>query len=179
MSKTPVLFGERDILKSLQLLPGVSAEGDGTGGFQVRGGTASQNLVLLDDAPVINSGHLFGFFSTFNDPALSSATLYKGQIPARYGGATSSVFDVSTKAGNPERYKGAFTVGLLSAKFDIEGPIIKDKLSFFISARRSYMDMFLKFTDQFKDNSLHGRRSSPGRWMPSMPAGLMKRSASL
>lgn len=155
MSKTPVLFGERDILKSLQLLPGISAEGDGTGGFQVRGGTASQNLVLLDDAPVINSGHLFGFFSTFNDPALSSATLYKGQIPASYGGATSSVFDVSTKAGNPERYKGSFTVGLLSAKFDIEGPIIKDKLSFFISARRSYMDLFLKFTDQFKDNSLY------------------------
>lgn len=155
MSKTPVLFGERDILKSLQLLPGVSAEGDGTGGFQVRGGTASQNLVLLDDAPVINSGHLFGFFSTFNDPALSSATLYKGQIPARYGGATSSVFDVNTKAGNAERYKGSFTVGLLSAKFDIEGPIIKDKLSFFVSARRSYMDMFLKFTDQFKDNSLY------------------------
>lgn len=155
MSKTPVLFGERDILKSLQLLPGVSAEGDGTGGFQVRGGTASQNLVLLDDAPVINSGHLFGFFSTFNDPALSSATLYKGQIPARYGGATSSVFDVNTKAGNSERYKGSFTVGLLSAKFDIEGPIIKDKLSFFVSARRSYMDMFLKFTDQFKDNSLY------------------------
>jgi tonB-dependent outer membrane receptor len=155
MSKTPVLFGERDILKSLQLLPGVSAEGDGTGGFQVRGGTASQNLVLLDDAPVINSGHLFGFFSTFNDPALSSATLYKGQIPARYGGATSSVFDVNTKAGNSERYKGSFTVGLLSAKFDIEGPIIKDKLSFFVSSRRSYMDMFLKFTDQFKDNSLY------------------------
>lgn len=155
MSKTPVLFGERDILKSLQLLPGVSAEGDGTGGFQVRGGTASQNLVLLDDAPVINSGHLFGFFSTFNDPALSSATLYKGQIPARYGGATSSVFDVNTKAGNAEKYKGSFTVGLLSAKFDIEGPIIKDKLSFFASARRSYMDMFLKFTDQFKDNSLY------------------------
>lgn len=155
MSKTPVLFGERDILKSLQLLPGVSAEGDGTGSFQVRGGTASQNLVLLDDAPVINSGHLFGFFSTFNDPALSSATLYKGQIPARYGGATSSVFDVNTKAGNSERDKGSFTVGLLSAKFDIEGPIIKDKLSFFVSARRSYMDMFLKFTDQFKDNSLY------------------------
>lgn len=155
MSKTPVLFGERDILKSLQLLPGVSAEGDGAGGFQVRGGTASQNLVLLDDAPVINSGHLFGFFSTFNAPALSSATLYKGQIPARYGGATSSVFDVNTTAGNSERYKGSFTVGLLSAKFDIEVPIIKDKLSFFVSARRSYMDMFLKFTDQFKDNSLY------------------------
>lgn len=155
MSKTPVLFGERDILKSLQLLPGVSAEGDGTGGFQVRGGTASQNLVLLDDAPVINSGHLFGFFSTFNDAALSSATLYKGQIPAQYGGATSSVFDVKTKTGNAEKYKGAFSIGLLSAKINIEGPIVKDKLSFFVSARRSYMDMFLKFTDQFKDNSLY------------------------
>lgn len=155
MAKTPVLFGERDILKSLQLLPGVSAEGDGTGGFQVRGGTASQNLVLLDDAPVINSGHLFGFFSAFNDAALSNATLYKGQIPARYGGATSSVFDVNTKAGNAEKYKGSFSIGLLSAKFDIEGPIVKDKLSFFVSARRSYMDMFLKFSDQFKDNSLY------------------------
>lgn len=155
MAKTPVIFGERDIIKSLQLLPGVSAEGDGTGGFQVRGGTPSQNLVLLDDAPIINSGHLFGFFSTFNDEALASATLYKGQIPAKFSGATSSVFDVSTKSGNQDKYGGMFSIGLLSAKFDIAGPIIKDKLSFSASARRSYMDMFLKFTDQFKDNSLY------------------------
>lgn len=155
MAKTPVIFGERDIIKSLQLLPGVSAEGDGTGGFQVRGGTPSQNLVLLDDAPIINSGHLFGFFSTFNDEALSSATLYKGQIPAKFSGATSSVFDVATKSGNQDKYRGMFSIGLLSAKFDISGPILKDKLSFSASARRSYMDMFLKLTDQFKDNSLY------------------------
>ncbi len=155
MAKTPVIFGERDIIKSLQLLPGVSAEGDGTGGFQVRGGTPSQNLVLLDDAPIINSGHLLGFFSTFNDEALASATLYKGQIPAKFSGATSSVFDVATKSGNQEKYGGMFSIGLLSAKFDIAGPIIKDKLSFSVSARRSYMDLFLKMTDQFKDNSLY------------------------
>ena len=130
MAKTPVLFGERDIIKSIQLLPGVKSEGDGSSGYQVRGGTSSQNLILLDGATVYNAGHLMGIFSTFNDDALTNASLYKGQIPAQFGGGTSSVFDISTKTGSMDAYHVNGSIGLLSAKLNVEGPIVKDKLSF-------------------------------------------------
>ncbi|MCD8194251.1 MAG: carboxypeptidase-like regulatory domain-containing protein, partial [Tannerellaceae bacterium] len=147
MAKIPSLLGERDIIRSLQLLPGVKSEGDGSSGFQVRGGTAVQNLIVLDDATIYNAGHLMGIFSTFNDDALTNASLYKGQIPAQFGGAVSSVFDIHTKTGNMDGYKFNGSIGLLSAKVNVEGPIIPEKVSFFVSARRSYLDMFMKLTE--------------------------------
>lgn len=131
MAKIPSLLGERDIIRSLQLLPGVKSEGDGSSGFQVRGGTAVQNLIVLDDATIYNAGHLMGIFSTFNDDALTNASLYKGQIPAQFGGAVSSVFDIHTKTGNMQNYKFNGSIGLLSAKGNVEGPIVRDKSSFF------------------------------------------------
>ncbi len=155
MSKTPALFGENDIIKSLTLLPGVKSEGDGSSGFQVRGGTSSQNLILLDDASIYNSGHVLGIFSVFNDDALSSAALYKGQIPATFGGATSSVLDIQSKKGNLERLEAGFDIGLLSSKAFVEAPLIDDKLSLFVAGRRSYFDLFLVFSDEFKGNSLY------------------------
>ncbi len=155
MSRVPALLGERDIIRSLQLLPGIKSEGDGSSGFQVRGGTAVQNLILLDDATVYNAGHLMGIFSTFNDDALTNASLYKGQIPARFGGAVSSVFDINTKAGDMHDYRVNGNIGLLSAKVNVEGPIAREKASFFVAARRSYLDVFLKLTEDYKDNTLN------------------------
>lgn len=155
MAKIPALFGERDIIKSIQLLPGVKSDGDGSSGFQVRGGTSSQNHILLDDATIYNAGHLMGIFSTFNDEALSNASLYKGQIPAQFGGGTSSVFDIMTKNGNTDSYRVSGSVGLLAAKLSAEGPIAKDKLSFFASARRTYFDVFLNFMDDYKNTTLN------------------------
>ncbi len=155
MALMPAMFGERDIMKSIQLLPGVKAESDGSSGFQVRGGTTSQNMVLLDDAPVYNSGHLMGFFSAFNDEALLDATLYKGLIPAQYGNGTSSVFEVNTRSGSYYKYRFGGSVGLLSAKLHAEGPIVKEKASFFVAARRTYMDVFLGLTEEYKGNTLN------------------------
>ncbi len=155
MSMTPALFGENDIIKSLTLLPGVKSEGDGSSGFQVRGGTSSQNLILLDDASIYNSGHVMGIFSVFNDDALGSAALYKGQIPASYGGATSAVLDIQSRSANYQGIEGGFDIGLLSSKAYIEAPIIEDKLSVFVGGRRSYFDLFLVFSDEFRGNSLY------------------------
>lgn len=155
MSMTPALFGENDIIKSLTLLPGVKSEGDGSSGFQVRGGTSSQNLILLDDASIYNSGHIMGIFSVFNDDALNSAALYKGQIPAMFGGATSAVLDIQSRSGNFDSLEGGFDVGLLSSKAFVEVPLLDDKLSIFVGGRRSYFDLFLVFSEEFKGNSLH------------------------
>lgn len=155
MAKLPVLFGERDIIKSIQLLPGVKSDGDASSGFQVRGGTASQNNILLDDATIYNAGHLMGIFSTFNDDALTNASLYKGQIPAQFGGGASSVFDIMTKSGNMDAYKVNGSIGLLSAKLSVEGPIVKDKLSFFATARRTYFDVFLNLMEDYKNTKLN------------------------
>ena len=116
LAKVPQLFGEKDIIKSLQLLPGVKSESEGSGGYQVRGGTAAQNLILLDGATVYNAGHLMGLFSTFNDDALMSGALYKGMVPAQFGGGSSSVFDISTRSGDMHDYHFGGTIGLLSAQ---------------------------------------------------------------
>lgn len=155
MQRIPSLFGERDIVKSIQLLPGVKSEGDGSSGFEVRGGTASQNLILLDNAKIYNAGHLMGVFSAFNDECLADAQLYKGQIPAQYGGATSSVFDVNTKVGNMQDYMGSVTIGLLSSKATFEGPIAKNRASMIFTARRSYIDLFLKPIEKYKNDKLN------------------------
>ncbi|MBR6980203.1 MAG: TonB-dependent receptor plug domain-containing protein [Prevotella sp.] len=155
MSKTPALFGERDIIRSLQLLPGVKSESEATSGYQVRGGTSAQNLILLDGATIYNAGHLMGLISTFNDNALSNAALYKGLVPANYGGATSSVFDISTRVGDISQYHLNATVGLLSSNVAAEGPIQKDKSSFLFAGRRSYLDFFLKAKKDFRDNTFN------------------------
>lgn len=155
LTKQPSLLGEHDVFKSLQLLPGIKSESEASSGFQVRGGKSSQNLVLLDNASIYQAGHLMGLFSSFNDDALVNASLYKGLIPAQYGDATSSVLDVMTKSGDMNQYHYGGTLGLLSAKASIEGPIVKDKASFLFTARRSYADLFLKTTDKYKDCSLY------------------------
>lgn len=155
LAKVPALFGEKDIIKSIQLLPGVKSEGDGSGGYQVRGGKAAQNLILLDGATVYNAGHLVGLFSTFNDDALMSGSLYKGLVPAQLGGGTASVFDISTRSGDMNDYHIGGTLGLLSAKVVAEGPIKQDKASFLVAARRSYLDLFMKASDKYRDNKLN------------------------
>ncbi len=155
MAKVPALMGERDVIKSIQLLPGIKSEGDGSCGFQVRGGTAAQNLILIDNAPIYNAGHLMGVFSTFNDEALTNASLYKGAIPAQFGDASSSVFDIKTRSGNMEHIGLNASIGLLSSKFAFDGPIIKDKASFFLAARRTYFELFLKPTEKYGDKVLN------------------------
>ena len=155
LTETPALLGEADVMRSVQLLPGVKAESDASSGFQVRGGTAAQNNILYDDAPVYNMGHLAGLFSAFNDDALSTATLYKGQFPAMYGGAASAVFDISSRSGNKQGWHGGGDIGLLSCKGVLEGPLVKDRLSMLVCARRSYADLLLKRFNDFKDNDLY------------------------
>lgn len=150
----PVLFGERDILKTIQLLPGVKSGGEGNAGFFVRGGSADQNLILLDGAPVYNASHLLGFFSVFNSDAIKDLKLYKGGMPSEYGGRLSSVMDIKMKEGNSKRFSATGGIGLISSKLTIEAPIVKDKGSFIISGRRTYADLFLKLSsDQDRRNT--------------------------
>lgn len=144
VKKLPVLFGETDILKTLQLMPGIQSAGEGNSGFYVRGGGPDQNLILLDDAVVYNTGHLFGFFSVFNTDALNNVTLIKGGMPANYGGRLSSVVDVSMKEGNMKEYHGEGGIGLIASRLTLEGPIKKEKGSFMISGRRTYVDLLIK-----------------------------------
>lgn len=144
----PVIFGEKDIMKTLQLTPGVKTAGEGNAGFYVRGGAADQNLVLLDEAPVYNASHLLGFFSVFNSDAIKDVSLYKSGIPAEYGGRASSVMDVKMKDGNNKKFGASGGIGLISSRLAIEGPIVKDKGSFIISGRRSYLDLFLKLSNR-------------------------------
>lgn len=140
----PALLGEVDILKTLQLLPGVRNAGEGNAGFYVRGGGPDQNLILLDDAVVYNTGHLFGFFSIFNSDAIKNVTLIKGGMPAQYGGRLSSVIDISMKEGNVNKLQLDAGIGLIASRFSLQGPIKKDKASFIISARRTYVDALAK-----------------------------------
>src|SRR5215204_1541761 len=147
----PVLFGERDVLKTIQLLPGVKAAGEGNSGFFVRGGAADQNLILLDEAPVYNASHLLGFFSTFNSDAIKNVTLYKGAMPAQFGGRLSSVVDIKMNEGNNQDFGASGGIGLIASRLNIEGPIQKDKSSLLLSGRRTYADLFLKL---FGDSSI-------------------------
>ncbi len=142
----PMIFGESDVLKTIQLLPGVKGAGEGGSGFYVRGGNADENLILLDEAVVYNPSHVFGFFSVFNSDALKEVTLYKGGIPAEYGGRLSSVLDVKMKDGNMKDYEINGGLGLIASRLSVEGPIVKDKGSFMVSGRRTYADMFLKMS---------------------------------
>jgi hypothetical protein len=153
----PALLGEVDLVKSIQLLPGVSTVGEGSTGFNVRGGTIDQNLILLDDAPVYNSSHLFGFFSVFNPDAVRDVKLLKGGIPAQYGGRLSSLLDVRMKEGNNKRFEVDGGVGAIFSRLSLEGPIIKDKLSFIVAVRRSYADVLAKpfLQNDLKDSQFY------------------------
>ena len=145
--QTPVVFGESDLLKTIQLLPGVSSAGEGSSGFNVRGGAADQNLILFDEAIIYNSSHLFGLFSVFNSDAIKEVKLYKGGIPSSYGGRVSSVLDVYQKDGNNQKFEANGGIGSISSRFLIEGPIQKNKSSFLFASRGSYAHLFLKLTD--------------------------------
>ena len=153
----PVLFGEKDIMKTMQLLPGIKQSGEGNTGFYVRGGGIDQNLILLDEAPVYNTGHLLGFFSVFNSEAIRDANLFKGSIPAEFGGRASSVLDIRMKEGNMKEYQTNGNIGLISSNVSFEGPIKEDVSSFIVSGRRTYADLFLQFAPDkdIRDASLY------------------------
>ncbi|MBT8233322.1 MAG: TonB-dependent receptor [Saprospiraceae bacterium] len=154
IKKMPTLLGEVEIIRSLQLLPGVSTVGEGASGFNVRGGSIDQNLVLLDEAPVFNSSHLFGFFSVFNPDAVKDVKLYKGGIPSRFGGRLSSILDVRMKEGNNKNLTLNGGIGFIFSRLSIEAPIVKNKSSFIVAARRSYIDILAKpFLDESTSDS--------------------------
>ena len=143
LQSVPVILGEADILKTMQLLPGISQAGDGNSGYFVRGGNTDQNLILLDEATVYNASHLFGFFSVFNSDAIKNAKMIKGTMPAEYGGRISSVLDIKMKEGSNKDWRFTGGIGLISSRLSVEGPIITDKASFLISGRRTYADIFI------------------------------------
>ncbi len=154
INKIPSFLGEVDVIKSIQLLPGVTSVGEGASGFNVRGGSVGQNLVLLDEAPVYNSSHMLGFFSVFNPDAVKDVKLYKGGIPARFGGRLSSVLDIRMKEGNNKKYEVNGGIGTIFSRLAIEGPIKKEKASFIIAGRRSYIDILARpFTNAFDNGA--------------------------
>ncbi len=157
VKNVPVLLGERDVMKTIQLLPGVKAAGEGNSGISVRGGATDQNLILLDEAPVYNASHLLGFFSTFNSDAIRDITLYKSGMPANYGGRVSSVLDLQMNEGNKKSYHVNASIGLISSKVLVEGPIQEDQSSFLLAARRTYADVFLKLSsdESIRNSSLY------------------------
>ena len=155
----PAFMGEVDVLKTLQLLPGVMAAGEGNTGFYVRGGGPDQNLVLLDEAVVYNTGHLFGFFSVFNSDAVKSVSIEKGSMPAQYGGRLSSVVDVKMNEGNMKKWEISGGIGLIASRLTVQGPIKKDKCSIIVSGRRTYIDLLMK---PFTNNYQHGQYAKDG-----------------
>lgn len=155
IKRMPVVLGEVDVLKSILLLPGVTNAGEGASGFNVRGGGADQNLILLDEATIFNSSHVFGFFSVFNPDAIKDLKLYKGGIPARFGGRASSVLDIYQKDGNSKKFSANGGIGLISSRLLLEGPLVKDKGSFLIGGRSSYAHLFLKLSEDQKDNAAY------------------------
>lgn len=156
VNKIPAFMGEVDILKSIQLLPGVISGGEGSTGYSVRGGGTDQNLILMDEASVFNASHLMGFFSVFNNDAVKDLKLYKGDIPAAYGGRLSSLLDVRQKDGNNRKFGATGGIGLISSRLLVEGPIVKEKASFLLAARRSYADIFLPLSkrEEVQNNTL-------------------------
>ena len=146
IQQVPVLFGEKDLLKTIQLLPGVMSGGEGSSQFFVRGGQGDQNLILLDGATVFNASHLFGFFSTFNSDAIRDVDLYKGGMPAQYGGRLASVLDIRMQEGNNQTFHAEGGIGLIASRIKLEGPILRDRASFMVSGRRTYADLFLKLS---------------------------------
>jgi len=157
ISKIPVLMGESDLIKSIQLLPGVQSACEGSSGYNVRGGSADQNLILLDEATVYNASHLMGFFSVFNSDAIKDVKLYKGDIPPAFGGRLSSLLDVRMKDGNNKKFQANGGIGIIASRLTVEGPIVKEKSSFMISGRRTYFDLFLPLFEK-KDSLMSKSR---------------------
>jgi hypothetical protein len=155
IKQIPALLGEPDITRAILTQPGVSSVGEGASGFNIRGGNIDQNLILLDEAPIYNSSHVWGFFSIFNADAIKDVQLYKGGIPARFGGRASSVLDIRQREGNNKTFKGEGGLGLLFSRLTLEGPIKKDKLSFLVSGRRSYFDLFFPLIKSIKGNKVY------------------------
>ena len=153
----PAFMGEVDIIKAMQLLPGVQTTSEGASGFSVRGGSPDQNLILLDEATVYNASHLLGFFSVFNNDAIKDVKIYKGDIPMNYGGRLSSVLDVRMNDGNDKHFEGTGGIGNISSRLTLEGPLLKDKTSFILSGRRTYFDLFLPLSsdEKIRDNTLY------------------------
>lgn len=141
IKNTPAILGEADILKTIQLMPGVQAGTEGFSGLYVRGGGPDQNLILLDGIPIYNADHMLGVFSIFTPEAMKKVTLFKGSFPARYGGRLSSIVDIRTNDGDMQNYHGTVSIGLLTSKLHFEGPILKDKTSFCLTGRRTYLDL--------------------------------------
>lgn len=154
----PSILGEADIMKVAQMLPGVSMTNEGQAGLSVRGGSPDQTLILLDGVPVYNVNHLFGYLSTFNSEILSGSTLYKGGLPSAYGGRLTSVFDISTKDGNMNKKAGSYSIGTLAGSLSFEGPLIKEKVSYFLSARRTWLDLLLHLSQlmNYEDELTYG-----------------------
>jgi len=157
IKKIPAFMGEVDLIKAIQLLPGVQSASEGTSAFNVRGGSSDQNLILLDESTVYNASHLMGFFSVFNNDAIKDIKLYKGDIPASNGGRLSSLLDVRMKDGNSKKFSGSGGIGTVASRLTLEGPIIKDRTSFVVSGRRTYADMFLPLASEeaLRDNKLY------------------------
>lgn len=157
IGKVPALLGEVDLVKVIQLLPGVQTTSEGTTGFSVRGGNADQNLIILDEATVYNASHLMGFFSVFNNDAVKEVTLYKGDVPAAYGGRLSSLLDIRMRDGNARHFAATGSIGTVSSKLTLEGPVIKDQTTFLFSGRRTYADLFLPLAknEEIHDNRLY------------------------
>jgi hypothetical protein len=157
VNKIPIIFGEQDILKTIQLLPGINSTGEGSSGFFVRGGSPDQNMILLDEATVYNPSHLMGFFSVFNSDAIKDVKIYKGSAPAQYGGRLSSLLDIKMNDGNMKEYHANGGIGIIASRLTVEGPIIEDKSSFILSGRRTYADLFLAFssTESIKNSALY------------------------
>ena len=154
VKKLPALMGETDIIRVIQMMPGVQTPSEGATGFSVRGGGIDQNLILMDGAPIYNSGHFLGFLSMFNSDAIRSAELYKGDFPASYGGRIASVLDIDSKDGNHHQFGGSASVGLITSKVFLEGPIVPEKLSFMLAGRRTYLDLFFPLLgDRLPDNT--------------------------
>ncbi len=155
IKKLPSLLGEPDVTRAVLTQPGITSVGEGTSGFNVRGGNIDQNLILLDEAPIYNSSHIWGFFSIFNTDAIKDMQLYKGGIPARYGGRASSVLDIRQREGSNKRFQGEGGIGLLFSRLTLEGPIKKDKLNFLVSGRRSYFDLAFPLFNDLKGNKVY------------------------
>ncbi len=162
----PAIFGEVDILKALQLLPGIQSAGEGTTGLFVRGGSADQTLIQLDEAPVYNASHLFGFFSVFNPDAIKDVEIYKGGIPAQFGGRLSSLVDIRMKEGNSKRFSATGGIGLISSRLTLEGPIKKDRASFIVSGRRTYVDVINNLVTRLRT----GKKSQVGLYFYDLNA---------
>ena len=155
IARIPAMLGEVDVIRAIQMLPGVQSVGEGSSGFNVRGGGMDQNLILMDEATVYNASHLMGFFSVFNNDVVKDVSLYKGNIPAEYGGRLSSLLSVTMREGDMQNFTGSGGLGSISSRLMLEGPVLKDRVSFIAAGRRSYADLFIPLS---RNEEIHGNK---------------------